>query len=293
MLIEPSAAAFAARYAAGEPQVVWTTLVADLETPFSAFLKLAGTRPQSFLLESVEGGEVRGRYSIIGLEPDLIFRVHDRCADINRRPQSDPDAFAATGDGPLRALRSLIAESRIALPESLPPMAAGVFGYLGYDTVRLIEELPPPNPDPIGIPDAILVRPTVIVVFDAVKDSITLVTPVRPDQSLDGKAARARAVERLAAVVDSMDRPLDKSLTEHDAGPIDVPAKSNTTRDEFRAMVRKAKDYIVAGDVFQVVLAQRFEAPFALPPFSLYRALRRTNPSPYLSFLYFGDFAVA
>src|SRR6185295_5298878 len=131
MLIEPSAAAFAARYAAGEPQVVWTTLVADLETPVSAFLKLAGARPQSFLLESVEGGEVRGRYSIIGLEPDLIFRVQGRRAEINRRPQSDPEAFAALGDEPLRALRTLIAESRIALPESLPPMAAGVFGYLG------------------------------------------------------------------------------------------------------------------------------------------------------------------
>ena len=136
-------------------------------------------------------------------------------------------------------------------------------------------------------------RPTIIVVFDAVKDSITIVTPVRPEKSVDAKSALARAVERLAHVVDSLDRPLDKSLTEHDTGPIDVPAKSNTTRDEFRAMVRKAKDYIVAGDVFQVVLAQRFEAPFSLPPFSLYRALRRTNPSPYLYFLDFGDFAVA
>ncbi|MGB9315393.1 MAG: anthranilate synthase component I, partial [Pseudolabrys sp.] len=190
------------------------------------------------------------------------------------------------------ALRTLISESRIALPDGLPPMSAGVFGYLGYDMVRLMEELAPPNPDSIGIPDAILVRPTIVVVFDAVKDSITVVTPVRPEKNVDAKSALARAIVRLSHVVDSLDRPLDKSLTEHDAGPIDVPAKSNTTRDEFRAMVRKAKDYIVAGDVFQVVLAQRFEAPFALPPFSLYRALRRTNPSPYLYFLDFGDFAV-
>ena len=172
-------------------------------------------------------------------------------------------------------------------------MAAGVFGYLGYDMVRQMEELPAPNPDPIGIPDAVLVRPTIIVVFDAVKDSITVVTPVRPEKGLDAKTALARAVDRIAAVVESLDRPLDKSLAELDDGPIDVPVKSNTTPDDFKAMVLKAKEYIAAGDAFQIVLAQRFEAPFTLPPFSLYRALRRTNPSPYLYFLDFGGFAVA
>jgi anthranilate synthase component 1 len=156
-----------------------------------------------------------------------------------------------------------------------------------------MEELAPPNPDPIGIPDAVLVRPTIIVVFDAVKDSITIVTPVRPEKNVDAKTALARAVERLARVVESLDRPLDKSLSEHDAGPIEAPAKSNTPPDEFKVMVRKAKEYIAAGDAFQIVLAQRFEAPFTLPPFSLYRALRRTNPSPYLYFLDFGKFAVA
>jgi anthranilate synthase component 1 len=156
-----------------------------------------------------------------------------------------------------------------------------------------MEELAPPNPDPIGIPDAVLVRPTIIVVFDAVKDSITIITPVRPDKNVDAKTALTRAVERLAHVVESLDRPLDKSLSEYDAGPIEAPAKSNTTPAEFQAMVRKAKEYIAAGDAFQIVLAQRFEAPFTLPPFSLYRALRRTNPSPYLYFLDFGKFAVA
>jgi len=156
-----------------------------------------------------------------------------------------------------------------------------------------MEELAAPNPDPIGIPDAVLVRPTIIVVFDAVKDSITIVTPVRPEKNVDARAALARAVERLARVVESLDRPLNKSLSEQDTGPIDAPAKSNTTPDEFKSMVRKAKEYIAAGDAFQVVLAQRFEAPFTLPPFSLYRALRRTNPSPYLYFLDFGQFAVA
>jgi anthranilate synthase component 1 len=294
MHIEPSAQSFAARYAAGEPQVVWTTLVADLETPVSAFLKIAGNRPMSFLLESVEGGAVRGRYSIVGLEPDLIFRVNGNNAEINRTVATDPAAFVPANDSPLAALRNLIAESRIALPATLPPMAAGVFGYLGYDMVRLIEDsLAAPGRDPIGIPDAILVRPTVVIAFDAVEDTITIVTPVRVHAGMSAKAALARATERLAAVVDALDKPLDKSATETHTGPLDVQPHSNTSTEEFKRMVLRAKDYIAAGDIFQVVLSQRFEAPFTLPPFALYRALRRVNPSPYLYFLDFGGFAVA
>jgi anthranilate synthase component 1 len=293
MQIEPSGQLFAARYAAGEPQVVWTTLVADLETPVSAFLRIAGSRPMSFLLESVEGGAVRGRYSIIGLEPDLIFRVNGKQAEINRSVQTDPTAFAPASDAPLSALRALIAESRIALPPTLPPMAAGVFGYLGYDMVRLMEDLPPPGRDPIGIPDAILVRPTVVVAFDAVEDTITIVTPVRVQLGVSAKTALTRATERLAAVVDALDKRLDISATEIDGGPLHVQPRSNTSAEEFKRMVSRAKDYIAAGDIFQVVLSQRFEAPFALPPFALYRALRRVNPSPYLYFLDFGAFAVA
>jgi anthranilate synthase component 1 len=293
MQVEPPQAAFAERYANGEPQVVWTTLVADLETPVSAYLKLGGGKPMSFLLESVEGGEVRGRYSVIGLEPDLIWRAAGNKAEINRAARTKPNEFAPLNEPPLAALRTLIKESRIALPDSLPPMAAGIFGYLGYDFVRLMEDLPKVNPDPLGIPDGVLVRPTLIVVFDAVKDAITVVTPVRPEKGLDATTALKRAIERLSGVVDALDRPLDKSLADYDEGSLDIPPKSNTTPDDYKAMVLKAKDYIVAGDAFQIVLAQRFEAPFTLPAFSLYRALRRTNPSPYLYFLDFGEFAVA
>jgi len=316
MQIEPSAAAFAARYAAGEPQVVWTTLVADLETPVSAFLKVTAAAPEgrprgessgknapiSFLLESVEGGEVRGRYSIIGLQPDVIFRIWGDRAEINRAPLADSTGFVPADAPPLPALRALIAESRIALPDNLPPMAAGVFGYLGYDTVRLMEDLPAARPDPIGIPDAILVRPTLVIAFDAVDDTITVVTPVRPQPGVGADAARADAAERLSKVVAAFDRPLDKSAVQDErrseapsgamAAVAAVP-RSNTAPDEFKSMVRRAKDYIVAGDIFQVVLSQRFEAPFVLPPFALYRALRRVNPSPYLFFLDFGAFAVA
>jgi len=292
MQIEPAPGPFAECYDRGEAQVVWTTLVADLETPVSTFLKVASGKPQSFLLESVEGGAVRGRYSIIGLDPDLIWRAYGTRAEINRTARNNPDAFTACAEPPLESLRALIAESRIALPDSLPPMAAGVFGYLGYDTVRLMEELPPANPDPIGIPDAVLMRPTVVIVFDAVKDAITVVTPVRPEPGVAASVAMTRAVERLTAVVDSLDRPLEKSEAA-EAGPITVPPRSNTEPSEYAAMVARAKEYIAAGDVFQVVLSQRFEAPFSLPPFALYRALRRVNPAPFLYFLDFGGFSVA
>jgi anthranilate synthase component 1 len=184
MQIEPAAAAFADTYAAGRAQVVWTTLVADLETPVSAFLKVAGRRPLSFLLESVEGGATRGRYSIIGLDPDVVWRMNGAKAEINRAARHKADTFAPCREPPLAALRAFIAESRIDIPDGLPPMAAGIFGYLGYDTVRLIEEIGPPKPDPIGLPDAILVRPTVVIIFDAVKDIVTVVTPVRPENSV-------------------------------------------------------------------------------------------------------------
>ncbi|MBV9555490.1 MAG: anthranilate synthase component I, partial [Pseudolabrys sp.] len=214
-------------------------------------------------------------------------------ADINRNARGKADSFAPCPQRPLVALRELIAESRIVLPDSLPPMAAGLFGYLGYDMVRQMEDLPQPNPDPIGIPDAIMVRPTLIVVFDAVKDSITVITPVRPQKDVDAKIALARAVERLASIVDALDRPLDKSLSSTPDGPLHAEPVSNTSASDYRSMVLKAKDYIAAGDIFQVVLSQRFEAPFTLSPFDLYRALRRTNPSPYLYFLDFGGFAIA
>jgi len=241
MKVEPAQEIFAETYGRGEPQVVWTTMVADLETPVSAFLKIAG-RPPGFLLESVEGGAVRGRYSIIGLEPDVVWRSNGGIAEINRTARVRHDNFEVCPQPPLEALRSLIAESRIVLPPNLPPMAAGVFGYLGYDMVRLMESLPPANPDTIGIADAVLVRPTLVVVFDAFKDTLTVVTPVRPEPGVSAEAAHARAVARLNGVVDDLDKPLVQEAANGDAGPPNVFPTSNTSPEEFAAMVRRAKE---------------------------------------------------
>ncbi|MCW5680210.1 MAG: anthranilate synthase component I [Xanthobacteraceae bacterium] len=293
MEIFPDERAFGARHAEGKAQLVWTTLVADLETPVSAYLKLARNRANSFLFESVEGGAVRGRYSIIGFDPDVIFRVHGASAEINRNARNKGSAFEAVAKPPLEAIRALIEESKLEVPDGLPPMAAGVFGNLGYDMVRLMEKLPAQKPDPLGIADATLIRPTIVVVFDAVKDTMTVITPVRPASGTSAKSEYAQAVERLTAVVDALDLPLNKEDIAHADETIGANAVSNTTAAEYEAMVAQAKEYIFAGDIFQVVLSQRFESEFRLPPFALYRALRRVNPAPFLYFLDFGDFSVA
>src|SRR3981081_3475196 len=153
-MFEPAFETFAAAYTRGEPGLVATRLIADLETPVSAFLKLsAGRDGNCFLLESVEGGTTRGRYSMIGVDPDIIWRANDGCAEINRRALTDRQAFEPCADQPLDSLRGLVRQSAIAPGPSLPPMAAGVFGYLGYDMVREMERLPPAKTDPIGVPD--------------------------------------------------------------------------------------------------------------------------------------------
>jgi anthranilate synthase component 1 len=292
MQVLPDFEAFAASHEAGRPAVVWTTLVADLETPVSAMLKLADGRPNSFLLESVEGGAVRGRYSFIGLKPDLIWRCRGDTAEINRRARADAAAFEPCSGHALESLRQLVRECRIDIPEGLPPMASGLFGYLSYDTVRLMERLPDANPDVLKLPDSIFLRPTVIAVFDNVEDLVTVVTPVWPQPGTSARAAYNQACERLGDTVADFERNLPHSR-DGVADLTELPEpQSNMSRTAFHEMVRKAREYIVAGDIFQVVLSQRFSVPFRLPPFSLYRALRRVNPSPFLFFLDFGGFAV-
>lgn len=292
MKVHPEEHRFAEDYGAGRPQVVWTRLVSDLDTPVSAMLKLAGGQPNAFLLESVTGGSIRGRYSLIGLKPDLIWRCRGTRSEINRDAAANPDAFVPQDEPPLTALASLLEESRIDLPDGLPPMSAGLFGYLSYDMVRLMERLPDANPDVLGLDDAILIRPTMMAIFDGIENVVTLVTPVRPDPAVSADAAYAAAQERLAEAIAALEGPVPGTL-ETDWGLDTLPAPvSNMTRAEYHAVVEKAKEYIRAGDIFQVVPSQRFSLPFTLPPFALYRALRRLNPSPFLFFLDFGHVAI-
>src|SRR5215813_1845400 len=292
MIIEPQIDTFSTLYDAGKPQVVWTKLVADLETPVSAMLKLADGRANSFLLESVEGGSVRGRYSIIGLKPDLIWRCRGNVAEVNRHARSDADAFVRDPKPALASLKDLIAECRVETPAPLPPMASGLFGYMGYNMVGLMERLPDQNRDTLGIPDGMFLRPTIVCIFDNLQDRVTLVTPVWPNPDITSRAAYDLARERLAEAMTDFERSLPyRREASETVAELPVP-KGNMTREQCMLMVETAKEYIRAGEIFQVVPSMRFEVPFRLPPFALYRALRRLNPSPFLFFLDYGSFSV-
>src|SRR5689334_21687911 len=229
VLTPPGYAQFLAGYEAGRGTLLWARVIADLETPVAAFLKLCHGRANSFLLESVEGGATRGRYSIIGMEPDLIWRCRDGKAEINRHAQSAPHAFVGDDRPALASLRAVIAETKLDLPEDLPPMSGGLVGYLGYDMVRLMERLPAKNSDRLAIPEALLLRPTLFAIFDNVNDELILAAPVYPRPNLAAEAAWEAAQARLAEARSALDRPLPHAAPPVDLPPPPAPA-SNFTR---------------------------------------------------------------
>lgn len=291
MQLSPGFAEFEAGWNAGRNQIVFARLAADLDTPVSLMLKLGDARADTFMLESVTGGEVRGRYSIVGMKPDLIWRCRGRQASINREARFDAQAFTDLEGHPLDTLRALIAECRIEMPEGLPAVSAGLFGYLGYDMIRLVEHLPDVNPDPIGVPDAVLMRPSVIAVLDGVKGDVTVVAPAWTGSGLSARAAYAQAAERVMDSLRDLDRNPSAARDLGEVAPVGPP-QSNFTHAGYKAAVEKAKQYIRAGDIFQVVPSQRWAHRFALPPFALYRSLRRTNPSPFMFFFNFGGYQI-
>ena len=292
MDLTPDYDSFARAYAAGENQVVYTRLAADLDTPVSLMLKLTGAARDAFLLESVTGGEVRGRYSIIGMKPDVIWQCQGQSSRINRAARFDPDAFEDQPGDPLANLRALIAESRIKLPEDLPAASAGLFGYLGYDMIRLVEHLPDVPPDTLGLPDAVMMRPSVVAVLDGVKGEVIVVAPAWAGSGQSARAAYAQAAERVMDAVRDLDRALPQASRSLGAAREEAAPVSNFTREGYKAAVEKAREYIRAGDIFQVVPSQRWTQGFTRLPFALYRSLRRTNPSPFMFYFNFGDFQV-
>jgi anthranilate synthase component 1 len=291
MALLPDFSAFEADYNSGANQVVYTRLAADLDTPVSLMMKLTDAQKDSFVLESVTGGEVRGRYSIIGMKPDLIWQCHGETSQINRSARYDRDNFENCESDPLTALREILAESRIDLPADLPAASAGLFGYLGYDMIRLVEHLPNVNPDVLGLPDAVMIRPSVIAVLDGVKGDVIIVSPAWVRDGQSAKAAYAQAAERVMDAVRDLERPAPHSRDLGDITDGSEPV-SNFTHQGYLDAVETAKEYIRAGDIFQVVPSQRWTQDFSQPPFSLYRALRRTNPSPFMFFFNMGGFQI-
>jgi anthranilate synthase component 1 len=290
--LEGRAAALEA-LARGRGAVVWQRFIADVETPVSAALKLIEPGRGDWVLESVESGETRGRYSLIGLDPDLMFEVTGDAARINRDWRRDRDAFQPLETGALQALRDLVAECRFDVPEGLPKALATLVGFFAYETIGLVERIPRAPGAGLGLPDMIFVRPAVILVFDRLADELFLIAPIWPDAkgAIDRMIDAAQdRLDTIAARLSSASAHADRATT--DALPTDIAATPATTPAHFAKMVATAKDYIAAGDIFQVVLSQRFSTPFDLPPFDLYRALRRINPSPFLYFLDLPGFAL-
>ncbi|PPR16820.1 MAG: Anthranilate synthase component 1 [Alphaproteobacteria bacterium MarineAlpha9_Bin3] len=274
--------------------VVYTSLVADLDTPVSAMLRIGENEPYSFLLESVEGGESKGRYSIIGLKPDLIWRCYGNNAEINYKPSNSLNKFIPDNKNTLDSIRSLVNNSKINLPKDLPPMASGLIGYLGFDTIKLVEKIPSNNPSTLNLPDGMFVRPKIMIIFDAVEDTMTIITPIYLNDSKENDYEKIYKKSCLLVknIVNLLKQPIENKNLKNKNIKNNETIKSNFTEDEYLKIIKKAKKYIKEGDIFQVVPSQRFEIPFSLPPFNLYRSLRRLNPSPFLYYLNFKDFSV-
>ncbi len=289
--IFPDFKAFERKYNKKTPQLVYKRIINDLDTPVSAYMKIAKGKPYAFLYESVQGGEQRGRYSFFGFSPDLIWRAFGDQCELSRSGAP----FEPLADTPLPALRALQKECAFDLPNGIPPMAAGLFGYMGYDMIRQVETLGPPNPDPIGTPDAVMVRPTILCIFDQVAQEILIGTPIYPAENFacdaSVKSHYKQACERLEQVEADFHRPVGQMANDA-IDAVTITPKHSTTLETFSDRVKRAKRYIEAGDVFQVVIGQRLEAPMPASAFALYRSLRRLNPSPFLYFLNFEDFSI-
>ena len=289
MTASPDQESFSQRFDNGESQLVCRRLSSDLETPVSAYMKLAVHAPYSFLLESVEGGATLGRYSIIGLKPDLIWRCEEQSATLETNGKTEKQA-----DKPLDSLRAILKTCHIDhIPDNTPPMASsGLFGMMGYDMIRLIEDIPDTNPDELNIPDATMIRPTVMVIFDNVKNEICIAAPVYDHAKNSDKGADTaykEAITRIQSAIDALEAPLTETKPKStQSGELDV--QSNISREDFHTMVKQSVEYIYAGEIFQVVPSQRFSFDFDLPAFELYRTLRRLNPSPFLFYFNFDGF---
>jgi anthranilate synthase component 1 len=291
--IFPGKDIFTQQFNRGISQLVWTSRPADLDTPVSAMLRLKDEASPCFLLESVEKGEIRGRYSVIGLMPDVIFRSRGNRAEIAHSDTMDAESFRPCAEDTLSAFRTLYEQSKIDIPHELPPMAAGLVGYMSYDMVRLMERLPEHAKDSIGIPDSCFIRPKLMVIFDNVRDTMFIITTIWADPNRDdAEAAYGAAKRRIQHALDRLSAPVPAAATEPGAPVSMEDFTSNTTRQHYDRMLGAAREHIRAGDIFQVVLSQRFSAPFSLPPFALYRALRQLNPSPFLFYLHFGDYTL-
>ncbi len=294
-MIEPELEEFTTNFLNKKNQVIFKRLAGDLETAVSLMIKLTNNENNSFLLESVTGGEIRGRYSIIGMEPDLIWKCEGNKSKIKRNAQRKKSNFEVCNNPPLIELRKIISESKIDFPENIPKMSAGLFGYIGYDIIKLVENLPKSNKDELRLPDSIFVRPSILIIIDGVKDEIIIVSPIWYSEINLNKKSSINVYEETCKKIENIERKIAKKIKKvkiNSNVEKEIDIKCNTSKAEYLKIVEKAKNYIKKGEIFQVVPSQRWKVPFEIHPFYLYRALRRTNPSPYMFFFNFGNFQI-
>ncbi|MBI2956579.1 MAG: anthranilate synthase component I [Acidobacteria bacterium] len=290
-MIEPDFKTFSRLARTGAVVPVVKRLAADLLTPVSAYLRLARRGDFSFLLESIEGGEKIARYSFMGVNPYRRLRYRDGVAELSEAEGQHASAERRTGNL-FDELRRLTRAYRPVTWPGLPPFSSGAVGYFGYDVVRLLERLPERAPDDLRLPDAELMFFSHLLVFDHLKQQILLIANVFRDPKQSVRRQYNRAVAELHNLESALRAPLRVPAARTRPRARALRVKSNFRRADYLAAVRRAQRYIRAGDIYQVVLSQRFEVPVRADAFSIYRALRRVNPSPYMYFLRLGELAV-
>ena len=278
---------FILNYKRGIPQILGKNIIADIETPFSSLLKISKKEKYSFLLESVEGGSKRGRYSLLGCDPDLVWHVNNGKSSIKYLGHNYNYNLS---NKPLQALRELITLSKFKNKDNNVPFPTLV-GYLGYPMIQFMENIKLKNIDNIKIPDATLIRPRIVAVFDNIKDIISLMTVCYPSKNISAETAYKNTTLILKKTINKLEKSVLNSTTKK-IKKNKLKFKSNFNKEEFYDVVKKAKKYIKDGDVFQVVPSQRFETNYNLKAIDLYRSLRRLNPSPYLVNLNFDKIGI-
>jgi anthranilate synthase component 1 len=279
----PEFHAFAEMIGSSNLVPVHRTIIADLDTPLTIFAKVAGDDPHAFLFESMEGGEKWGRYSFIGLDPLVTFTsVRDQ---VHMEYPGRPDgAVDQTGVNPLAELKKLLASFSVSNSMGLPRFYGGAVGFLGYDMVRFMEKIPDRHA-PIDLPDSSFIVPGIVLIHDAVQQNLTIVCNAWKHGETDADTLYAQACQRIEQIILRLQTPISAAFVSQEQPVTEHRFTSNMDEASFATMVEQAKEYILAGDIIQVVLSQRFHAQTELNPFALYRALRHINPSPYLFYL--------
>jgi anthranilate synthase component 1 len=286
--LEPNFEYFKDKYEKNISQIIGFKFSGDKKTITSSYLKTSLKGKNSFLFESLEDGDAKGRFSIIGVNPDLILKIKGNESTIEK----DGIEISRKFDEVNKNIREFIESSQLDMPRNIPSVAAGVYGYIGYDFIRNVENLPDQNKDALGLPDCVLIRPSIVIVFDNISKEISIFSCSRPNEKKQTSKEAFKTIEK--SIQEIFDTLNGDAIVKDNFGyqkTLDNPI-SNTTKEEYFDMVRKAKDYIVDGDIFQVVPSQRFSSPFKIQPFKLYESLRKINPSPYMYFLDLDDFCI-